>query len=51
MMTLLPRELAVRVRPQWARIVICVAGSGIAAAGILLLAFTLRLSLGLPASG
>ncbi len=49
--TVLARELAVRARPQWARIVICVAGSWIAAAGILLLAFTLRLSLGLPASG
>ena len=43
----LGREVSARARPAWARIVVRVAGSWIAAAGILLLAFSLRIQFGL----
>jgi urease accessory protein len=45
----LGREISVRARPPWARIVVRIAGSWIAAAAILLLAFSFRIQFGLGA--
>lgn len=43
LLPLAAQQIAARARPHWARILVRVAGSWIAAAGLLLLAFTARL--------
>lgn len=51
-LSVLSRELASRAQPVgWARIVVRIAGSWIAATGILLMAFTVRLALAVTAAG
>ncbi len=50
-LAVLGREISVRARPHWARIVVRIAGSWIAAAAILLVAFTFRVQFGIGVRG